>query len=176
VQIPVDSSPSDRMREAAHRHGDAVIAQRAADVLRGGGYDDELLLYLGGPHAQKMLERGDKPYWPRVWAARALLYVWDPAAASAVVLALSDEHWRVREMAAKVCLKRTLSEALDRLAMLAGDPVPRVRAAAARALGALGEAEAAEPLRHLLDDVDRDVRIRAEQALDLLSRRLDRAL
>ncbi|NUT36798.1 MAG: hypothetical protein HOV79_27395, partial [Hamadaea sp.] len=111
------------------------------------------------------------PYWPRVWGARALLYVWEPAAASAVVQALADEHWRVREMAAKVCLRRELGSALEPLEALASDPVPRVRVAAARALGALGEAEHAAVLRTMRDDGPH-----IAAALELLSRRLDRDL
>ena len=135
-------------------------------------------MVIGGPHAVSMLEgrTRDDRYWFRTWALRALLYAWDPSVASAVVSALADEAWRVREMAAKVCLKRELGEAGDALALLLSDPVPRVRAAACRALGAVGEAEYAPALRSLLEDPDTDVRTRAAQALTTLSRRLDRPL
>jgi HEAT repeats len=175
-----DASPVDRLRHAVEIYGgSAAVARLSGPVLRGSEPDSpDVLLYLGGRHALSMLEgrsRMDR-YWLRVWAARALLYVWDPSVASAVVSALSDDAWRVREMAAKVCLKRDLGEAGEVLAVLLYDPVPRVRAAACRALGAVGEAEYAPALRTLLDDPDRDVRTRADQALERLSRRLDRPL
>jgi HEAT repeat protein len=48
--------------------------------------------------------------------------------------ALADEHWRVREMAAKVVARHRIGAALDRVAELRDDPVPRVRAAAERAI------------------------------------------
>lgn len=180
MAVPIDASPPDRIRHAATVDGAATIARRCGPVLLGEPVvDEEFYLYLGGRHAQMRIDGlapQDKDYWFRVWAARSLLYVWDPSVSSAVIAALSDEHWRVREMAAKVCLKRDLGEAGDSLALLLDDPVPRVRAAACRALGAVGEAEYADALRALLDDPDRDVRTRAEQALDRMSVRLDRPL
>lgn len=118
--------------------------------------------------------RGAHAYWGRVWAARALLYAWHPMAVPAAVAALTDPHWRVREMAAKVCLRRELGEAADALAPLADDPVPRVRVVAARALAMVGEAEHAPALLALLDDPEPVVRHRAEQCLEVFSRRLDR--
>jgi HEAT repeat protein len=64
------------------------------------------------------------------------LYVWDPEAEHAVVAACSDEHWRVREMAAKVLAARkpTSVASMAALERLLADPNPRVQAAAARAL------------------------------------------
>jgi HEAT repeat protein len=73
-------------------------------------------------------------YWRRVWGARGLLHAWDGRAESAVVEAMTDEHWRVREMAAKVVARHKVGAALDAVAALRGDPVPRVRAAAERAV------------------------------------------
>jgi len=52
----------------------------------------------------------------------------------------------------------------------------RVRAAAARALGAVGEAEHAAAVRAMLDDEDEAVRDRGEKALAAMPRRLDRHL
>lgn len=179
VTIPVDASPGARVRQAAGRYGGPALARMCVTVLRGSPVtDEELLLCLGGPHARQILDQGvgDQPYWPQVWAARALLYVWDPRAATAVVEALADPSWRVREMAAKVCVQREIGEAADHLVALATDPAPRVRAAAARALGVVGEGEHAAVLRRLLDDVDHDVRMRADQALDRLTVRLDRVV
>jgi HEAT repeat protein len=62
------------------------------------------------------------------------------------------------------------------LAELATDPVSRVRAAAARALGLVGESEHADALGNLLADLDSAARVAAERALRVLSRRLDRDL
>ena len=69
--------------------------------------------------------------------ARALLYAWDDSAKPAVLTALTDESWRVREMAVKVVAKRKIGDALSVVAEMSTDPVPGVRAAAARATAIL---------------------------------------
>lgn len=48
-----------------------------------------------------------------MWAARSLLYAWDVEAVPAVLGALGDEAWRVREMAAKVVAHRRLEDGLE---------------------------------------------------------------
>jgi hypothetical protein len=178
--VSVGERPADRVRAAVTRFGRREVALRCADLLLGGD-DVELLPYLGGAHARALLaggavDYGAVDYWARVWGARGLRYAWDAAAAPAVVQALTDPAWRVREMAAKVALLREVGEAADALAALGGDPVPRVRAAAARALAAVGEAEHAPALHALVDDPEPEVRLRAGQALERLSERLDRDL
>jgi hypothetical protein len=55
-----------------------------------------------------------------------VLYAWRPEAADAIIAALSEEHWRVREMAAKVIAKRKIGDALHEFSTLREDPVPRV--------------------------------------------------
>ena len=102
---------------------------------------------LGGPAAEQVLDgRAGGPlvtgHWPRVWAARGLLYAWDEPATTVIVGATSDETWRVREMAAKVIAKHRIGDALDAVVMLRDDPVPRVRAAAERAIAVLTAAGA----------------------------------
>lgn len=77
---------------------------------------------------------GRNGYWPRSWAARGLLYVWDDSATPAIVRATVDEAWRVREMAAKVIARHRVGDALPAVAALRDDPTPRVRAAAQRAV------------------------------------------
>ena len=57
----------------------------------------------------------------------------DPAT-DAIIGALGDHAWRVREMAAKVVAAHRVGRALDAVAALRDDPVPRVRAAAERAV------------------------------------------
>lgn len=122
--------------ECARRGEPAVVAGCVA-LLSGQPADDGLLFALGGPNARIVVEDGPaqrNQYWRRVWGARGLLYAWEDAAAAAVVSALDDEHWRVREMAAKVAAKRAIGAALEPAARLREDPAPRVRAAAARAV------------------------------------------
>lgn len=109
-------------------------------LLEGREVDDGLVLALGGEPAEYVLsgrEGGRNGYWPRVWAARGLLHVWDDRAAAAIIRAAADEAWRVREMAAKVVARHKVDDALGAMADLQRDEVPRVRAAAGRAIAAL---------------------------------------
>jgi hypothetical protein len=118
------------------RRGVAQVVAGCVALLQGQEVDDVLLLGLGGPAGHRILDDGPEQrnqYWRRVWGARGLLYAWTDEAEGAVVAALADEHWRVREMAAKVVAKRRIGAALDPVAALRADPVPRVRAAAERA-------------------------------------------
>jgi len=181
--------PGARVSEACAVYGAAAIARWCADLLVGEvAYDDPespSLIWLGGPHAAaelrkgRLVERG-QDYWPRVWAARGLLYAWAPEAARAVEVALenglSDPAWRVREMCAKVARLREIGQAADALNGLVSDEVPRVRAAALGALGAVGEAEHAAAARTALDDPEPSVRRAAETTLAELRLRLDREL
>jgi hypothetical protein len=125
--------------------GTASVVSCCVDLLGGGDADDALLRALGGPHAELVLngrDGGRQGYWPRVWAARGLLYAWDPVAATAVIAATTDTAWRVREMAAKVIAHQCLGDALDAVARLRADPVERVRVAAERTVRILAEARA----------------------------------
>ena len=95
---------------------------------------------LGGRPARWAAGFDEPPgpgYWLRVWAARGLLWAWDDTAAAVVVDALSDEAWRVREMALRVIIKRRLRSALDAVQAVQHDPNGRVRAAARRAVAKL---------------------------------------
>ena len=115
-------------------------------------------------------------YWARVWGTRGLLYCWDPRATNTVVAALTDDHWRVREMAVRVISRREIGQAADHVAVLVDDEVPRVRMAAARALGVVGEGEHADVLHAATRDVVPEVSRAASKALDVLTERLDRPL
>lgn len=124
------------LAECDRRGRDAVI-EGCIRLLEGKDVDDDLILALAGHHASNVLagsEGGRNGYWPRVWAARGLLHVWDDEATPAIILAMSHERWRVREMAAKVVAAHQVGDALDAVAALRDDPVPRVRAAADRAV------------------------------------------
>jgi hypothetical protein len=129
--------------ECAARGVDAVVDGCVA-LLSGAGVDEPLVVALGGRAAPHYLNAPpDQRYWLRVWAARGLLWTpWRPRAAPAVVAALSDEAWRVREMAAKVVARHRVGEAFDAVTDLLHDPVPRVRYAASRALRLLTAAGA----------------------------------
>jgi hypothetical protein len=99
--------------------------------------DDALVLALGGPPAEYVLggqAGGREGYWPRVWAARGLLHAWDDRASAAIIQATNDPAWRVREMAAKVIARHRIDDAFTAVALLRNDQVPRVRAAAERAV------------------------------------------
>jgi hypothetical protein len=101
------------------------------------GVDDALVLALGGLPAEYVLsghEGGKTGYWPRVWAARGLLHAWDGRATAAIIQATADSAWRVREMAAKVVARHRVGDAFTAVERLRDDPVPRVRAAAERAI------------------------------------------
>jgi hypothetical protein len=122
--------------ECARRGDDQVVAGCVA-LLRGRDVDDGMVMALGGPVGRAVIFDGPRQrnqYWRRVWGARGLLYAWNDSAGDAVVEALADEHWRVREMAAKVVARRGIEAGPDACVALRDDPVPRVRAAAERAV------------------------------------------
>ncbi len=169
--VPLDESPSKRIEDAVALFGEKSVAERAASLLMGGNEGEEFLLWVGGRHAQGVLDGAPPLYWPEVWGARALTFVWDDSAASAVHRGLGDQAWRVREMCARVVFLRKLPETDALLALLA-DEVARVRAAAARALGEVADPAIAKgPLTGLLQDPEKEVRRSAHDAMVRLERR-----
>jgi hypothetical protein len=120
--------------ECARRGRDGVVAG-CVRLLGRKEVDVDLLVALAGPGSRRFHGQDrDDDYWLRVWGARGLLWAWDDSATAAIVLAAADDHWRVREMAAKVVARHHVDESLDAMLALRGDPVPRVRAAAERAV------------------------------------------
>lgn len=143
--MPAPSSwgktPRRSIEEECARRGRPAVVAGCVALLSGRDADPELVTALGGPPARRVLTQSAGPdYWLRVWAARGLLWAWDDTAVAALTLALTDEHWRVREMALKVVARHRVDEALEPAAELQRDPVPRVRAAAGRALTRLASA------------------------------------
>jgi HEAT repeat protein len=138
------TTPRERIEAESARRGRRALVAGCLDLLRGSMDDPELVRCLGGRGAAKFLDGGqhDDTYWLRVWALRGLLWSWDVSAAGPVRDALGDESWRVREMAAKVVARHLVAAAFTAVAELRDDPVPRVRAAAHRALVRLSEADA----------------------------------
>ncbi|NYE96499.1 hypothetical protein FHU41_002749 [Psychromicrobium silvestre] len=117
---------------------------------------------------------GWQPYWLPTWGARACLYLWHEDCTEPILAGLGSEFWRAREMCAKVCRYREVG--LSELSPLLNDPIPRVRAAAARAIGSLGEVEHAQGLKKLRTDPEASVRTAANSALKQLAERLDRPM
>jgi hypothetical protein len=133
--------PKDAIRAECGRRGKQKVVAGCVALLRTQPVDDALVLALGGDAAATVLDSGPvSAYWLRVWGARGLLWAWDDAAVSALLGALRDEHWRVREMAAKVVARNRVGAAFDALGPLCEDPVPRVAQAAQRALRVLAAA------------------------------------
>lgn len=134
--------PRRSVEDLVKRLGPDRFLGACLDLLAGRDVEGDVVHALGGPPARWALDGGESgpSYWLRVWALRGLLWHWDPRATSAVVTALSDESWRVREMAAKVVARHLVGAALQAVAALREDPVPRVRSAADRALMRLVDA------------------------------------
>ncbi len=134
------STPRASIEAECARRGRQEVTSGCIGLLDGRGGDEGLIMALSNGCAANVLagrEGGRNGYWPRVWAARGLLYVWDDRATAAIIAATADEHWRVREMAAKVIARHRLGDGLDAAAALRADAVPRVRAAAQRAVARL---------------------------------------
>jgi HEAT repeat protein len=140
-----DMTPRQSVERECARRGEAEVVAACVALLQGGDADRSFIFAIGGPAAESVLgphPRRDQRYFLRVWAARALLYAWNGSARDAVLSALADESWRVREMAAKVVARRKIGDALPVVAGMSSDPVPRVRSAAARATAILTAAGA----------------------------------
>lgn len=136
-------TPRQSIEAACAARGHDNVVTSCIELLAGRDVDAALVRSLGGPRAARFLDAAPaQRYWPRVWAARGLLWAWDDRATPALITALDDEAWRVREMAAKVVGRHLVGEALSLVAGLQQDPVPRVRAAAARAVALLAGAGA----------------------------------
>jgi hypothetical protein len=172
-----DTRPAELAARGVEKWGETGFIDRCVGLLQTMSWGDEpelmTCMAAAGPRFVE-LGPGNQEYFLRVWPLRAFLYAWDPRAEQAVVAALADEHWRVREMAAKVAALRQIGAAAGPASALLSDPVPRVRAAAARVLGQVGEAEDAGGLRVLMTDGDRAVAAVAGQSLRLLAQRTDR--
>jgi HEAT repeat protein len=137
VPAPRLTRPGERVRAEAKNRGEATVVAECLGILQGRSYDPSFLSVLAGPAAAEVLagkEGGLGGYWPRVWALRALLYLWDETAGAVVLAACEDESWRVREMAAKVIGRHRLDEGLEPLAGLVNDPVARVAKTSRRAV------------------------------------------
>lgn len=155
--MPVNLPLEERIEAAIEVYGERAVVSRSLGLLDGQNEGTDFLLFVGGEHAQGILNGAPVLYWPELWGLRALQYVWDDTAIAPVLKAVANPAWRVREMAARVIATRGLP-AVDELLVLAKDATPRVRTAAARALGAVGSMEDLESIRALTKDPMVEVR------------------
>ena len=133
----MEATPRQRVEAECVRRGREAFAAGCVRLLEGDDSDVPLIQLLGGRTAPWALDPRRAPaqqYWFRVWAVRGLLWGWHDTAAPALRVALRDEAWRVRELAAKVVARHLVGDLLADVALLREDPVPRVRAAAGRAV------------------------------------------
>jgi hypothetical protein len=139
-----DLTPRERIEAECARRGRSAVVDDCIALLDG-EVEKRLILSLTGPAAARKYFDGrehEDLYWFRVWALRGLLWAWDARATVRVRAAMSDESWRVREMAAKVTARHAVGDALPEVLALRDDPVPRVRAAAERAVARITQAQA----------------------------------
>jgi hypothetical protein len=165
-----DDTPASRVADAITALGEDAVVERAVALLAGYNAGEEFLVVAGGSHAQGLLDGAPPLYWPEVWGARVLLYAWNDTAVDAVLAGLQNQAWRVREMCCRVAAARQLPAA-EYLRELLTDDTARVRAAAARALGAVGTTGDIKLLSALFKDPEIDVRRAAQQAQTALSAR-----
>lgn len=140
AHMPRDGTPRQRIEWACDAWGREAVISGCVDLIEGRDADPDLVFLLGGGPASWALGGNGPPgpsYWLRVWGARGLLWAWDDSATPALIAALGDESWRVREMAAKVAARHRVDAALDAVAELQQDSVARVRRSADRAVRAL---------------------------------------
>ncbi|GAA0618398.1 hypothetical protein HPO96_13285 [Kribbella sandramycini] len=176
-------SPREVIAAACAEHGaDAVvdwaIAFLTGEITGEAAYAEELpkLVAITGQANPGGWKTNDpvNHYWVRVWAARVFLYVWRDDAAHALLAVADDPAWRVREHVARVTAQRELGQLVDSLLPMLEHELPRVRAAAVRAVGAAGEVEHLDAVEALTDDPDQAVRVAVERAVERLEQRLDR--
>jgi hypothetical protein len=138
-------TPRESVEVACHEQGMISVVNACIGLLSGNELTEELGYVLGGPASRTVLngsEGGPLGYWTRTWALRGLLYAWDSSAEAVVIAALTDEAWRVREMAAKVISRHQIGNAISVLASVQNDAIARVRVAVQRALTTLVQHEA----------------------------------
>jgi HEAT repeat protein len=135
-------TPKQSVEFECDRRSRSAVVQDCVAILRGRYVDDDFLRVLGGPPAEVVLEGqagGLDGYWPRVWAARGLLHVWEEVATDAIIDVTTHDSWRVREMAAKVIARHHVRPAIDAVVTLLDDQNARVRAAASRAFRTIAD-------------------------------------
>ncbi|MGD0853522.1 MAG: HEAT repeat domain-containing protein [Acidimicrobiales bacterium] len=135
-------TPKQSIELECQRKGRHDVVHDCVAILTGHLVADHFLRAIGGPSAESVLEGRDgglEGHWPRVWAARGLLHVWDDVATDAIIGATTHDSWRVREMAAKVIARHRVRSGIDVVVTLMDDDNARVRSAASRAFRVIAE-------------------------------------
>jgi hypothetical protein len=135
-------TPKASIEADCQRRSRTAVIHDCISLLNSESVDPDFVRVLGGPPAETVLAGGDgglDGYWPRVWAARGLLHVWDDIATAAIISATSHERWRVREMSAKVIAAHHVRPAIDAIVELMDDENARVRAVARRAFAVIAQ-------------------------------------
>jgi hypothetical protein len=174
--------PREVVQAAVAAHGEDTVIDWALAFLTGeisgeAAYGAELpkLVAITGsanPGGWKAPVDPVNYYWIRVWAARVFLYVWRDDVVDALLAVEDDPAWRVREHVARITAQRELGQLVDGLLPMVDHELPRVRAAAVRAIGVAGESEHVGAVEDLAGDPDHTVRAAVERALAKLSERL----
>ena len=118
-----------------------------------------------------------EPYMARVWAGQALLHAWHHKAEDAVIIALDDDDWQVREIAAQLVGHHELAHVDKLVELLTDDAYPHVRMAAARAIGVTATPQhdvAIDRLQRLVMDPNSFLAAAAEDALGEIANRHNR--
>lgn len=130
--------PQDLAAAACELFGRELVVDWCEQLLSGRAGDADRrwpdIAWLGGTI-------GWPDHWRRVWGARGLLHIGPPRHPRIVVDALSDPHWRAREMSLKVIRAHDLPDSRGLVDALTEDPVERVRRQAWRTLGVPGPPE-----------------------------------
>lgn len=135
-----------------------------------GAESDPDISLLGGMDAIE-------PYMGRVWAGQALLHAWHHKATSAVEIALTDEEWQVREIAAELVGHHKLDFVPSLVELLTDDAYPQVRIAAAQGIGVTATPQhdiAIDRLQRLVMDPNTVLAAAAEDALGEIAKRHNR--
>lgn len=163
-----------RIAGAVETLGYTTLVDWAMRLLSGettpGAESDPDIALLGGMDAIE-------PYMGRVWAGQALLHTWHHQAADAVHVALTDDAWQVREIAAELVGHHKLTFVDELVALLTDDAYPHVRIAAANALGAIVTPQhnaAIDRLQQLVMDPNSMLAAAAEDALGEIAKRHNR--
>lgn len=163
-----------RIAAAVETLGYTTLVDWAMRLLSGetspGAEQDPDIALLGGMDAIE-------PYMARVWAGQALLQAWHHKADDAVQLALDDDAWQVREIAAQLAAHHELVYTAELVQLLTDDAYPHVRIAAAKALGAVAtpqDDQAIDRLQRLVMDPNSALAAAAEDALRAIADRHNR--
>lgn len=180
VSLPAapEGDGPDWVTAAVGHLGPQRLADWAVRLLTGqarpGDPEDPDIALISGDASRMDPELALDPHLPRVLGAGVLRHHWHPRAAPAVIAGLADESPAVRQACCRIVAAQGTPElmaAAETVESLLADPDPRVRSAAALALGEVGGERSATALQGLLMDPDSVLAGAAEEALNRLAER-----